>query len=343
MPRDTHSETLLRPARRSDRLSPFLLVYVLLSLLVLLGAMSTQNNMLFWLVGVAISSIIVSGFIAGPAMMGVRLGPMAPQRFADAGTATALAVRIVNVNRRRSLYALRITAEWSGPGGRVVSVRAGCAAVRAGRHADVPLEVVFPSRGAWRVRTVQIETTFPFGLSRKLLIFRPAGRVLCLPAAASVTRFSGRSPGMVQRTVSRAMPASNDGELVGLREYRPGDPKRRIAWRATARLGRLCVREHEPSNASTFWICPDVSLAALRDKTESAERTMAYVRGVAEQLERRAGRVGVWHPASGAASRPGDTASWRRLVAELGEQAPRESAGPGPGTSGIVVGPEGVR
>ena len=37
---------------------------------------------------------------------------------------------------------------------------------------------------------------------------------------------------------------------MGVREYRPGDPRRAVHWRSTARLGRLVVREFEEEVAS---------------------------------------------------------------------------------------------
>ena len=43
------------------------------------------------------------------------------------------------------------------------------------------------------------------------------------------------------------------------REYRPGDPLRRIHWRSSARHGELIVREFEPPGVQTLGIFCDPS------------------------------------------------------------------------------------
>jgi uncharacterized protein (DUF58 family) len=53
-------------------------------------------------------------------------------------------------------------------------------------------------------------------------------------------------------------PRSGSGnELFGVREYRPGDPLRRIHWRSSARHGELIVREYEPPGVQTVGILCD--------------------------------------------------------------------------------------
>jgi uncharacterized protein (DUF58 family) len=81
-------------------------------------------------------------------------------------------------------------------------------------------------------------------------------------------------------------------ELFGVREYRPGDPLRRIHWKSSARLGELVVREYEPPGVQTVGIFCDPHPAN---------------RGVADQVARLAaseawdcirfgGRVVLWAP-----------------------------------------------
>ncbi|HEU4536825.1 MAG TPA: DUF58 domain-containing protein, partial [Polyangiaceae bacterium] len=52
-----------------------------------------------------------------------------------------------------------------------------------------------------------------------------------------------------------------DGEeLRELRDHRPGDPFKRIAWRASARRGKLLVREYEQEQRDTAWVVLDGSV-----------------------------------------------------------------------------------
>jgi len=54
------------------------------------------------------------------------------------------------------------------------------------------------------------------------------------------------------------------GDLREIRQYHPGDPFKRIAWKATARTGRLMLRDLEDSSSSTFYLLLDIS-PSMRD------------------------------------------------------------------------------
>ncbi|MFJ7748607.1 DUF58 domain-containing protein [Arthrobacter sp. NPDC097144] len=101
-------------------------------------------------------------------------------------------------------------------------------------------------RGMFVIGPVTAEFTDLFGLSRRLhtlgsthpLVVSPAPRelpvsVLGGPRGAEGSVFSPR----------RGSPSEDD---VSTREYRAGDPMRRVHWAATARHGELMVRQEEP-------------------------------------------------------------------------------------------------
>jgi uncharacterized protein (DUF58 family) len=54
--------------------------------------------------------------------------------------------------------------------------------------------------------------------------------------------------------------AGQGSELRELREHQPGDPFKKIAWRASARRGELLVREHEREERDVVWIVLDASI-----------------------------------------------------------------------------------
>ncbi|WP_457949092.1 DUF58 domain-containing protein [Pseudarthrobacter sp. alpha12b] len=100
-------------------------------------------------------------------------------------------------------------------------------------------------RGQFRIGPVTAEFTDPFGLS----LHRQAiddGDVLTVTPAAVVLPATGlagaRGNDGVTATRVRANPSDDD---VMTREYRHGDPMRRVHWAATARHGALMVRQEE--------------------------------------------------------------------------------------------------
>jgi uncharacterized protein (DUF58 family) len=71
--------------------------------------------------------------------------------------------------------------------------------------------------------------------------------------------------------------------IAGLREYRPGDPLKRIDWKATARTGELTSRVYEPSATQQLYICLNIDTMEhawegyLKDELERAVSTAASV------------------------------------------------------------------
>ena len=71
--------------------------------------------------------------------------------------------------------------------------------------------------------------------------------------------------------------------IAGLREYRPGDPMRRIDWKATARSGDLTSRVYDPSATQQLYIALNIDTLEhawegyLKDELERAVSIAASV------------------------------------------------------------------
>lgn len=130
-------------------------------------------------------------------------------------------------------------------GGRLkVKVRVTCP--RVGQHGvhGLALEV----HGAPGMFEVPLTFANPFGVE---VLPRALGLYLTLPRG-------GRSKALAPS--GRAGNARGDGdELRELRDHVPGDPFRRIAWKASARRGKLMVREMEREERDIVWVLLDAS------------------------------------------------------------------------------------
>ena len=102
-----------------------------------------------------------------------------------------------------------------------------------------------PTRGLYSSGPLQLGRGDPFGLAFQE---RPVGqphdfvvtpRVSALPGAGLAAVSGDGASREALRNIS-----PNADELIA-REYRPGDPLRRVNWRATARHGELMVRQEE--------------------------------------------------------------------------------------------------
>jgi uncharacterized protein (DUF58 family) len=86
--------------------------------------------------------------------------------------------------------------------------------------------------------------------------------------------------------------AGTGTELFGVREYRPGDPLRRIHWRSSARHGELIVREYEPPGIQSLGIFCDPAPTTR----EAADQIARVAASEAWDCLRSGGRAVLWSP-----------------------------------------------
>jgi len=115
-------------------------------------------------------------------------------------------------------------------------------------HAEVELRVTATARarGHVRFRGVTLVRTDPLGLVRALRHVPVPDALLVLPRRYPLPPLT--LPGSQRYQAGGIALASSVGdseEFMSLREYRPGDPLKRVHWRSSARLGRPVVREYQ--------------------------------------------------------------------------------------------------
>ena len=101
-------------------------------------------------------------------------------------------------------------------------------------------------RGVYEIGPLVAVTSDPLGLTERETVLAEKFELLVHPRIEYVTdrpltRRYEDPP--IRPPVSRPWPSGL--EFYGMREYRPGDELRRIVWRASARMGKLMVREAE--------------------------------------------------------------------------------------------------
>ncbi len=147
-------------------------------------------------------------------------------------------------------------------------------------------------RGYFGIGPARIESGDPFGFlqveRREPAVHRVA--VYPQPAELPSTAPLGRRPLGAARGGS---PIFEDPSLiVGIRDYRPGDPLKRVDWKATARRGRLQSREFEPSTAVQLVIVID--LQTMPRPWEGYDPALLdHLLGLATTLAIRAHRSGM--------------------------------------------------
>ncbi len=273
-------------------------VYILITLLLGVGAINSQNNLLFIVFGLALGALLVSGVVSGAMLMGVSVHrrPLPP------GVARRpIPVTYVVRNANRFIPAVAITIEETATvslhteaqagGGDRVSVAAFVTRVPTRRSARARTVLTPPRRGHVRLDAVTVTATFPLGVFRKSVVFPQRGATVAAPEPVAcrpdaVRHGPDRRP-RDQRTAARQ--GAGD-EFYGLRDYTPGDPTRMIAWKPSARADSLVVRQNlAVADASLELTLVRDAPAASAGPGEPAERTLSLIMGLAD-ASLRAGR-----------------------------------------------------
>lgn len=119
------------------------------------------------------------------------------------------------------------------------------ASLPPGETFETAYPLPLPARGVYRIGRVEVEVGDAFGLWQRTGDVELAGwlTVFPRPQHPDLGPIPHRRPEGERRQPTSPFRA---WEPQGLREYRPGDPLRWIAWKASARQGQLVVRHFPP-------------------------------------------------------------------------------------------------
>jgi uncharacterized protein (DUF58 family) len=232
---------------------PTRLGWALLLLLAGIGfaAVNTGNNLLYLLLGVGLAAMAVSSVAGGRALRRIDAEVTYPEEIL-ASDPTAFILTVRNRDRRWASPAVRARL-WSGT---VSLPEVALAPLPPSGSATRFVPARFPRRGLYPAGRLTLETTGPYGLTRRRRRVRPGGEFFVYPAPHAldeVEPLEGR-PDRGDRAARRV------GEGLELRQIRPyefEDDSRHIDWRATARLDDLMVKEFLEEGAEQVVIAFD--------------------------------------------------------------------------------------
>lgn len=285
-----------RPVRRESRLTFGGIIYIAVTLFLAIGAVNSQNNLLFWLFGVAIATLIVSGIFSGNALMKTRLQARA-FREVHAGQTLKLHYSVSNRSRFFPLFAALIseTPQSVQPIGELLP--ASIIHIGPGASGSFTANLVPARRGRFTLHTIRLSTRFPFGLMQKSLIFEQPRTMLVLPHVLTLKPDllrKAHTPGEQPRR--RSPRSGSSDEFWGLREYVPGDARRRIAWKHSARRNDLVVVEHAQNISTRVWLWI-IEPTEPHDEHETlSERAIAIAASIVEHNASRTTPIGLWYP-----------------------------------------------
>jgi len=226
------------------------------------AALSTGANLVYVVVSMIMALFLLSLILALRGFPGLDARVKVPE---EAQEGIAFDYDVILENRgRRPFHLLRVSPVFERH-----SAEKSLPVYRIDPSEKLSLkgELSLPSRGGYPVCGIKVESVYPTGLLSRQTVLPVSGEVVVVPAP--LKHPFPVIPGFNQKASWMETGSSVKGEgtsFYGLKEYVPGDPIRRIHWKATARQGRPMVVETEEDRVNRYYVFID-----LREEKQRGE------------------------------------------------------------------------
>lgn len=269
---------LFAPRERRTKLTLTGWMLVLVAMAMGTAAYNTSSNILFMTLSLLLSSLILSGILSTINFRKLDWAFRVPEhlRAGDVGMAE------ITLENKKSVFptmnlCFRMESSDSPEPARLYQPHA----VAAGRTMRVEWTFVPKRRGYCSVRLAGVESEFPFGFLLKRMGGSLEKKVLVWPPRADY-EFQPEGNGRRFLTGTPTRNAGIGSDLLNIRAYERGDPPRLVHWKASARVGRLMVRQLAQEGESGYRLVldPDAGLWDAR----TFERLCSTALSLAEDL-----------------------------------------------------------
>jgi len=243
-----------------------------------LAAINTGNNLLFLVLGVLLSSIIVSGVLSENALREVRLTRQLPLE-ASVGVPALVGFSVVNQKKRAPSFSLELREANGDVRGNTFLL-----ALLPGARAETAYRFTPERRGLHKFAQLEIATRSPFGLFEKARPFDAPAELIVFPRPVEPPPFAQRAAGSEgerpQQRVGLGL------EVHGLRDHRAGEDARGIHWRSSARAGKLLsVEREEERRRRVCIVCDARGLSGIPLETLIENAAALFTRALDEGAE----------------------------------------------------------
>jgi uncharacterized protein (DUF58 family) len=210
------------------RITPSGYVFIVITIILSVGAVNTGNNLLYLMSSLLLGLMILSGLTSLNNLLFLEI-TLRPPGEIFAG----LPSRFTLTARRRRGRSFFLTGDHPGGSVHLPSVKGVLVN---------DLWLTLPERGRARVDTLVLHSGFPLGFFRRFKTCTVGMDVLVYPKPLPPWRASP-VVGAEGHEGTRALQGEMGDEIRELRAYRPSDLLRWVDWKATARRGEVVVRE----------------------------------------------------------------------------------------------------
>ena len=271
--------------RHRIQIGPGGMVYGIVAVLIFGAAVYTQANLLFLSFGLMVGGLVTSILLSIRAMRKVTITRLPPSH-GVVGEPMIIRYRIENRRRVIPLFNLVVREHWGK--GRRSWRKEGPVAENPQRLGGQPIgwimhlgprETIQAEAIAWPLKRgkvtferIELSTSFPFGVIRKVLEVQQQDEVVVYPKLYRVNRrLLGRLTKHDTTGRKARSQAGGQEEFFGLRSYRYGDSFKNIDWKHSARTGDLMSREFTHPAPPKIMLMLDLSPEAIAEAHSADE------------------------------------------------------------------------
>lgn len=192
--------------------------------------------------------------------------------------------------------------------------------LRRGQHEDIALPIPTAHRGVLTVGPARVVRQDPLGLISREVTHGEPTTLFVHPLTVGLASLS---TGFVRDLEGNPTTDLTDNDLSfhALREYLPGDDRRNIHWKSTAKTGQFMVRQYEQTRRSHLMIGLDCDPAAYGVVGESEyELAVSAAASIGVRAIRDTREISVWVSAVARPPQLRGLSALRATALELGRE-----------------------
>lgn len=246
--------------------------WALVGLIALILTMASSSNPTIFIVLAAFVALLLLNVpLAFVSVRGLSIRRDHPTHVREG---TEVRVRLFVVNRARSTRIL--LRFFDTLPGRSTGEPAALPLIEAGERRTVTYTCQANRRGLYTFHACRVESSSPFGLVNARVSVPATSELVVYPIYYELS--GATLPFHKSFTGITAAPGARPGEglsFFGLREYRPGDPIRKIHWPTTVRTRTVMVKEFEEDVHSSVSIFMDTYRHSVATRGEDTNLEVA--------------------------------------------------------------------
>jgi uncharacterized protein (DUF58 family) len=221
--------------------------FLFATVLIALTAVNTGNNLIYLILSLMLSIIFLAALL-----LSINLSRLTLRMSVDhpvfVGDQTFASFKISNEKRYLPSYSLYVIAHGA-------SSPVYCSSIPPKGSVSKKIKITFSKRGLYSCGTFSVRSGFPFIVFEKQIAIPVSGEVMVYPAMTEVEEFLGDLSWQDDTCVGK--PAISGDEIHSVREFRYGDDRRNIHWKATAKACSLMVKEYSTADTRKATIILD--------------------------------------------------------------------------------------